>query len=684
VKHKSIDLEAEVKRATLPDGLHGFLFPLYEAVSNSFHSIEERWGDDLEENGRIEIDFDVDAQQITIADNGIGFDENNLNSFLTPLTGKKLERGGKGFGRFITFKVFGEVFYSSRQDASDGWTGGGSYRYEPFAKEDNLIAVSPDVGAGPHRFGAGLTVLMRSPLADAQEFFILEGDRYSGVDADEAIVGALLDHFLIEFIQKKVPHNFILDIRGIRYNLYEYFQKSLSVGGTTTEYLEIGHDRKRFDFSYFKVSEAQAKKHRLYFYANNRASSDLENISSGLNDKPFSEMTDDGPRRYYYLVAVSSDFFVSSQSRDRITNLHGKIDHDGKKKSIKDHLVAMAKQHILIMENSYTAERRAKMVADVEHLIAVDPLLRRGLGDKSAADFVQKRSITETREQLAQDLFVERFRRKFDFTKIDANASVDQLVQIVRTQIPEDAKEALAVYVAYRNHVIRIFRELLKKQEDGLATEDKVHQLIYPRYKDSEEVDYSSHNLWLLDDDLAYAQYISSDRTPEGKYRAKGQYAHDILINNENELMVVEMKRPQKKGYSADNDGTTDNPVDQLKNQISDIREKQKVITSQGREINISPTTMVRGYVLADWNDSLSKYLKNEDFVITNYGGQMAYRYFSALNLMVEVIAFDRLIDRADNRNEAFVQMLEGRSTFDRKPKGTLLSLAEAGQVSQG
>ncbi|TBD87993.1 ATP-binding protein [Rhizobium ruizarguesonis] len=607
-----------------------------------------------------------------------------MNSFLTPLTGKKLERGGKGFGRFITFKVFGEVFYSSRQSDLNGWNSGGSYRYEPFAKEDNLIDVSPDVGAGAHRFETGLTALMRNPLADAREFFDLVGDRYSGAHADEAILAALLDHFLIEFIQRKVPHNFILDIQGIRFNLHDYFHKSLSTGGSKTEYLEIGHDKRRFDFSYFKVGEAQAKKHRLYFYANNRASSDLENISSGLNDKPFSEMTDDGPRRYFYLVAVSSDFFVSSQSRERITNLHGKIDRDGKRKSIKDHLVAMAKQHILEMENSYTAERRAKMVADVEHLIAVDPLLRRGLGDKTAADFVQKRSITETKEQLAQDLFVERFRRKFDFTKVDANASVDQLVQIVRTQIPEDAKEALAVYVAYRNHVIRIFRELLKKQEEGLATEDKVHQLIYPRYKDSEEIDYSAHNLWLLDDDLAYAQYISSDRTPDGSYRAKGQYAHDILINNEKELMVVEMKRPQKKGYSANNSGSTDNPVDQLKNQISDIREKQKVTTSQGREISVSPTTMVRGYVLADWNDSLSRYLKNEDFVITNYGGQMAYRYYGGLNLMIEVIAFDRLVDRADNRNEAFVQMLEGRSNFDRKPKGTLSSLAEKVEHSQG
>ncbi|WP_246687870.1 MULTISPECIES: hypothetical protein [unclassified Methylobacterium] len=260
---------------------------------------------------------------------------------------------------------------------------------------------------------------------------------------------------------------------------------------------------------------------------------------------------------------------MSSQSRDRITNLHAKIEYDGKKKSVKDHLIAMAKQHILEIESSYTSERRARMVADVEHLIAIDPLLRRGLGNKSAADFVGKRSITETREQLAQDLFVERFRRKFDFSKISQNASIELLENLVKTQIPEDAKEALAVYVAYRNHVITIFRELLKKQEGILATEDKVHTLIYPRYKDSDEIDYSAHNLWLIDDDLAYAQYISSDRTPQGPHRAKGEYAHDLLINNQNELMVVEMKRPQKTGYKSDGDELTDDPVDQMKKNFS-------------------------------------------------------------------------------------------------------------------
>lgn len=676
VKHKTIDLASEVKRAVLPNGLHGFLFPMYETISNAIHSIEERWEDDLEEKGRLDVTFDALKREVSVADNGNGFDEGNLTAFLTPLTGNKYERGGKGFGRFMAFKIYSRVFYSSGQKQADGRMTKGCYRYDPFSEEDNLIVVNETDGAGEHRYDAGVTALMRSPKADFEDYFVLEGKDRKHKHTAEDIVSAVLDHFLIEFIQKKVPKDFTLTIQGATFNLYKYFHESLAMGGTSTKELLIESETVSFSFDYFKVGEEHAKKHRLYFYANNRAASELENISAGLNTKPFTETKGEDEVRYYYLVAVSSDFFKSSQSRDRITNLHGKIVYNKKKKTIKDHLIAHAKGHILELEEAYTSGRREKMKADVDHLIAVDPLLRRGLGEESSEDFVKKRGITETREQLAQDLFVERFRQKFDFTKLSEETSIDELVNIVRNKIPQDAKEALAVYVAYRNHVIQIFRQLLNRDEDGLATEDKVHQLIYPRYRDSEQVNYSSHNLWLIDDDLAYARYISSDRTPEGNARKKGEYAHDLLVNNENDLLVVEMKRPQKEGYDSSKAANTSNPVDQLKRQILDIRKKGKIKNSKGREIDISSESMVRSYLLADWNDSLESYLSMEDFKFSNFGGKMAYRYYDNLNLMIEVIAFDRLVDRASNRNEAFVKMLDGQSNYDRTSKSAL-SVAE-------
>lgn len=219
MKHKSIDLASEVKRATLPDGLNGFLFPLFEAVSNSLHSIEERWGDAAENKGIIEIEFLSTNREIIIADNGIGFDEKNLGAFLTPLTGNKYERGGKGFGRFIAFKNFREVFYSSRQIDLRGVSSGGVYRYEPFASDDNLIEVPINGGAGAHRFGTGLTALLKSPSEESSAYFDLTGPQYSSGDAQTSIASAVLDHFLIEFIQRKVPKHTILTVDEIPINI---------------------------------------------------------------------------------------------------------------------------------------------------------------------------------------------------------------------------------------------------------------------------------------------------------------------------------------------------------------------------------------------------------------------------------------------------------------------------------
>lgn len=199
MKHKPIDLATEVKRAALPDGLHGFLFPIYEAISNALHSIEDRWDDALEEKGRLDVVFDDRAREVTVVDNGSGFDDANLSAFLTPLTGNKYERGGKGFGRFMAFKVYSKVFYSSGQKISDGMQTKGCYRYDPFSSDDNLIVVEEADGAGAHSHDCGVTVLMRSPKADFEDYFVLEGKERKHNHTAEDVVSALLDHFSYRF-----------------------------------------------------------------------------------------------------------------------------------------------------------------------------------------------------------------------------------------------------------------------------------------------------------------------------------------------------------------------------------------------------------------------------------------------------------------------------------------------------
>ena len=116
-----IDLEGRLRNINLP--VEKALMPLFEAVINSIHAIQDS-GTNL---GCIDIYIDRGNFQIsltdndesalidgfTIIDNGIGFNEENYFSFQTSDSTLKLDRGSKGIGRFIWLKVFNRVTVSS-------------------------------------------------------------------------------------------------------------------------------------------------------------------------------------------------------------------------------------------------------------------------------------------------------------------------------------------------------------------------------------------------------------------------------------------------------------------------------------------------------------------------------------------------------------------------------------------
>jgi hypothetical protein len=110
------------------------LMPLFEAVSNSIHAIEECGR--APEDGRIKIEIkrsaphlpldqddkavqgDIDA--FTITDNGVGFDEPNFRSFRTLDSEHKVNKGGRGVGRLLWLKAFEAVSIESVFKDDDG------------------------------------------------------------------------------------------------------------------------------------------------------------------------------------------------------------------------------------------------------------------------------------------------------------------------------------------------------------------------------------------------------------------------------------------------------------------------------------------------------------------------------------------------------------------------------------
>lgn len=91
---------------------------ILEAVINSIHSILERQSQDHSfQDGYINIIVDKnkdnlfgkEISSVTIEDNGVGFTTENMDSFLTIESQRKIKYGGKGVGRFSWLKVFSQA-----------------------------------------------------------------------------------------------------------------------------------------------------------------------------------------------------------------------------------------------------------------------------------------------------------------------------------------------------------------------------------------------------------------------------------------------------------------------------------------------------------------------------------------------------------------------------------------------
>jgi hypothetical protein len=128
---KYLKTSIEGKVNNLPSFKNEALLPLFEAVANSIQAIEENGN--LKE-GEIYVTIKREAQMnfegmesenpkivgFEISDNGIGFNEENYESFLTAETTHKLEKGCKGIGRFFWLKAFERVEIESVYKSGDG------------------------------------------------------------------------------------------------------------------------------------------------------------------------------------------------------------------------------------------------------------------------------------------------------------------------------------------------------------------------------------------------------------------------------------------------------------------------------------------------------------------------------------------------------------------------------------
>lgn len=207
------------------------------------------------------------------------------------------------------------------------------------------------------------------------------------------------------------------------------------------------------------------------------------------------------------------------------------------------------------------------------------------------------------------------------------------------------------------------------QEQQKYAYEKNIHQLIFPMTKTSDDIDYLQHNLWIIDEKLAYHHYLASDMKIKKMEEVENNSGKDpdliifdspFAFTDEEEqpyrnITIIEFKRPGREHYND-----AENPIRQIKEYMDDIVEG-KVKTKDGEFLNGTENIRFFCYIICDVDLSIKKLAKLEDLKVTpdNMG---FYKYIDSYKAYLEIIPYNKLIQDSKKRNRILFDKLFNQS----------------------
>lgn len=648
------------------------LMPLFEAVVNSIHSIEER-GSSLREgaitveilrNGQGVLELNAKTNQeiegFSITDNGIGFNDENMKSFETLDSEHKVDKGCRGVGRLLWLKAFNNIEIKSVFKAEEGFI----CREFTF---DAKQGVSDPID----------TIFEIKNLSTCVNLLGFE-KRFKEATSKtvNSISNDLLEHCLWYFVRDGgVPKIIIRDGEEI-INLDTLFEQYM-YSSASTEAINI--KGQEFELTHIKLRASSLKNHSISYCAASRLVK--EESITGKIPGLFGRIGD-GNGQFTYSCYISSKFLDERVRAERTGfDLEEKIEGLFSKteislRDIRDEVLVSVKRHLsdyLVINvqagklrvDEFVSNKAPRYRPILNHIaedeLAVDP----NISDKDL-DIVLHKHLSEIESQLLHDGHTIMVPKKDEGEK----EYQKRLHEYLKTA--EDIKKSdLANYVSHRRVILDLLEAAIQRGDDGkYSREDLIHELIMPMRSDSNEVSLDSCNLWLLDERLAFHDYLASDKTLKSMPITKSNETKEpdllalnicdnpILVSEGNKLplasiVVVEIKRPMRNDAKA---GEEKDPVEQALGYLNRIR-KGKVKTSGGRPIPNSDDIPGYCYVICDITETIEARCQMLDLTITS--DHMGYFGFhKQFKSYIEVISFDRLVNSAKERNRAFFDRL--------------------------
>lgn len=662
------NLKGRLRNTSLPKS-HG-LMPVFEAVVNSIHSIEEKGNSDngkvvLRINRATQESLDFDAKSLppilgfTITDNGCGFDETNFKSFETLDSDHKIDKGCRGVGRLMWLKVFDLVEVESHFVDVDGQLKKRVFRFNDKSGvhgENVQVATEQQPGTQIKLVGFDESYRKQVPTKGL------------------TIANQLLEHVLWYFVRQGSAPNILVEDAGEVFDLDHLLEEHMHASAFS-ETIAIGDYS--FELTHIKFRASVNKKHQLALCAANRLVKEesIQGKIPGLYGK-----ISDASGEFTYTCYVSSGYLderVRSErtSFDIAENVEDML-NEVSFKDIRDAVLARTKEYLqdVLAENVSAGRKRVDDFID-NHAPRYRPIARYVAEEQLVVD--PEKSDKDLELHLhAQWYEVERqlVSEGHDIMQPQNEEHVEgykeRLSQYLRKA--EDLKKSdLANYVSHRKVIIDLLQKSIERLEDGkYAREDMIHELIMPMRKDSSEVLLDSCNLWLIDERLAFHNYLASDKTlnampvtgndstKEPDLLSLRVFDNPLLVNDQNSfplasITVVEIKRPMRNDMR---EGEDKDPIDQALGYVERIREGQAK-TKSGLLIPRNQDIPAYCYIVCDLTSTMVKRCKNFSLTMTA-DGMGFFGYNPNYKAYIEVISFNQLVRAAKERNRAFFDKL--------------------------
>lgn len=634
------------------------LLPLFEAIVNSIQAIEE--AGDIKK-GKVVVRIKRDTRQsmlkfsdheilpniigFEIEDNGIGFNNKNYESFQTADSTYKLQKGGKGVGRFLWLKAFEKVEVVSTFRGEDN-----SF----YEREFNFT-----VNKGVKQKSLKKSQAVKKTIVRLMGFDEDYRKQPSAYKTASKIAQRIFEHCLTRFISGLAPDIYVVDDADSSkislYSLYNEIQDNI-----VTDHFSIND--KDFNLHHIRLYSTRSQTHQLVYCAHGR---DVKSRQIGKLFGTSIQFDDDG-KKFFYSAYVTSPFLDEKVDQyrqefdiqDKPNLITGE---DITMELIEGKALSLSKIHLAHVIESIEAQKADKVSKYIQN---ESPMLRAVM--KYCPEAMNDIELNTSDEKMAQTLYSYKGKAEYEIKKNSEKLlrsqakSIDEIkfqYDELSQKLEDFQKDQLAGYVVFRKMIIDLLDKKLSLNTEGkYHNEDIVHDIIFPRKADSDTIGYDNHNLWLIDELLSFHSFAPSDKRLCDFTTSSSEERPDVLIFSEvgddrraRSISVLEFKKPQRTSFDED-------PTKQLFRYVREVR-KSGVWLPTGRKITVDSTTRFYCYAICDITPQIVEFAENGNYA--SLQGEFGfYNYNRVHNAHVEIVAFDKIVIDAKQRHKAFFENL--------------------------